>query len=129
MYDMQKIVYRHYFNITLPSGAALKLYAPTKPILLACMQISAIDKDNFNAEVINNIYALVRDIINHNTSGTVLSDNEIEKYFDLPSIVDFLTAYIKWIEDIQSEKKYKDHITHTARSQKASGKYGHTTKK
>lgn len=104
MYDMTKFRTR-YFNMKLKNGRIIDIEPPKMKVLKKISALSETkDSEDLSENDIANLTEAVALALNKNKQGYKVTANNVEEDYDILEIVDFLTAYFKWVNSIQNSK-------------------------
>ncbi len=104
MYDMTKLRVR-YFEIKLKNGKILNIEPPKLKVLKKISALSKVnDTENLDEEDINNLIEAVALALSKNKQKFNISTEYVENNCDINEILDLLTNYFNWVNEIQDSK-------------------------
>lgn len=96
MYDMTKIINRTW-EIIFIDGEKLHILLPT---IEEKMHLSELGEES----TINSLIKAVECIVNRNKEQKVYSEEYLRKIMTEDNIIDFISNYTNWIEEVSDEK-------------------------
>lgn len=103
MYDMTKLKTR-YFDIKLKNGRILNIEPPKMKVLKKISVLSEIKEEDLTGSDITNLLEAVSLALSKNKQGVKISAEKVEEEYDIFELVEFLTAYFNWVNQIQESK-------------------------
>ena len=91
------------FEVKLLDGTVVELKKPSQKLVIDIMAHEEKMKNKDPKKVLNSFVNIMVEVLNNNTEGREFNRGYVEKYFSLDLGSLFLTAYIDFVKDIQSD--------------------------